>query len=80
MTAFLILFLLPFAGTGIVTAVLAIRAALTGDLGQAGACADARGVRGVGCGAASGMDAVSGGFASAMVVRGDGHLYRRAGA
>ena len=36
MTAFLILFLLPFAGTGIVTAVLAIRAALTGDLGQAG--------------------------------------------
>ena len=48
-----------------------------GDLGQAGACADAGGVRGAGCGPASGMDAVAGGFAAAMVVRGDGLLYRR---
>jgi len=35
-TGCLILFLLPFAGVGIVTAVLAVRAALAGDWGQAG--------------------------------------------
>ena len=48
-----------------------------GDLGQAGARADTGRVRGPGCGPASGMGTLAGGFAAVMVVRSDRHLYRR---